>query len=373
MRTTVVIISSIHWHVTWQGNQEISWGLAEHDYDVIYLEPLPKQWPALRDWQRVLGRITESPERAGFCRQPEHPDVDLMSPFALPDYGLAGMGRLVNSQFFLPRLIRKLGRRGLSRPLVVINYQPTPSARAVARSLNPDLSIYVCIMDWANLPYNAGLRVSEQEMLDEVDLIFADSPYLINKMKRSHRNVIPVLPAVHVERFAEAQSNTSRKETPKCAYFGGIGLRVDVDLLRRVSYQFPLQLIGPTRTATKGFSDTTEFLGPVPHSQLPGLLRDADVLLLPYRRDLQFVQGIIPAKTFECLATGKPTVSIGLDSLSEYSDLFYLAETEEQFLDMIARAPSEDPGLSERRIACAHANSWRKRLEEIIGHIENNL
>lgn len=373
MRATVLIISSVHWHATWQRHHDIAWGLAEQNYDVIFLEPLPKRWPKMRDWRRVLGRIAESPEMAGYCPQPKHPEVELRSPRALPDHGLAGVGRLVNNKYFLPHLVNALRTSGLSRPLVVINYLPTPSARTLALSLKPDLYIYDCVMDWANLPYGPSLEQSELEMLDEVDVVFADSPYLIDKMKHSHERVVPIFPAVHVERFAEARSEPPQSRTPKCVYFGGIGMHLDMDLLRRVSHRFPLQLIGPARTRINGFSAETEFLGPVPHSQLSGLLRDADVLLLPYRRDLRFVQGVIPAKTFECLATGKPTVAIGLDSLSEYSDLFYRAETEAQFLDMIARAPSEDPSLSEQRIACAHANSWDKRLEEIIGHIESNL
>ncbi len=79
---------------------------------------------------------------------------------------------------------------------------------------------------------------------------------------------------------------------------------------------------------------------------------------------------VIPAKTFECLATGKPTVVSGLSSLQDYHDLFYLCKTREEFLEALDRAMHEDdPALRERRLQCARENDWSRRIEQL----EDNL
>lgn len=374
VKATVLIISSTPWHATWQRHHDIAWGLADRDYRVLYLEPLPKRWPGPGEWRRVLGRLTGSSEMAGYCRQEEHPGVQLVSPRTLPDAGVGGLGSRANARFLVPRLAAELRALNLARPLVIINYLPTPAARELARRLAPDLFIYDCVWDWANAPNSSSLQASEQAMMSEVDMVFADSPYLIEKMRRLHVNVYPVLPAVHIDRFAAGRAATPvTRVRSRCAYFGTIGLAIDAELLRRVSHRYPLRLIGPARQMLQGFAEDTDIYGPRPHDEVAGLLSDVDVLLLPYSRQVSHNKAVIPAKTFECLATGKPTVAMGLESLRQFGELFYLAQTEEQFMEMIARAADEDPGLVEQRLACARANTWERRIEEIVAHIEAGL
>ena len=104
--------------------------------------------------------------------------------------------------------------------------------------------------------------------------------------------------------------------------------------------------------------------GASPRERLPELLADIDVIVLPYKRE-GHTRAVIPAKTFECLATGKPTVAIGLPSLSKYGDLFHLCHTDEEFLEAVRRAPEDPPALRQRRVQFARENSWERRIDEI--------
>ncbi|MCI0395832.1 MAG: glycosyltransferase [Chloroflexi bacterium] len=363
MKGSIVIISSVHWHFTWQRHHDIASGLADRGYQVVFVEPLPKRWPGPESWQRVAARLTGNGREAGSCVQSESAAVQLLSPRLLPDAGR--IPQWMNRRFFVPGIGRKVDRLGLARPLIVINYLPTGASLTLQQCLRPDLAVYDCVADWLNDPYARGLEQLEKELLGQADVVFADSPYLYERMRSLHRHVLQVMPAVHFELFDQARrKKTSMAGRPLCAYFGSIGASIDVALLRRVSHHYLLRLIGPPRVKLEGFGPQTEFIGAVVHERIPQLLADVDVLLLPYRRAAH-MPAVIPAKTFECLAAGKPTVAIGLDSLAQFGDLFYRCQTEEAFLAAIEAAIKEDPALPTRRLQCARENSWQQRLDQI--------
>lgn len=369
---TVVLISSIHWHSTWQRHQDIAIGLAEAGYQVVFVEPLPKRWPGLKEWQRVWGRLAGSAQLSGSCPQPEHPDVAIVSPKALPDVGT--VGRMANRRFFVPELVKRLEGMGVKRPLITINYLPTPASLALQQTLQPDVAIYDCVVDWSTAPFTDSLVDSEAQLLQQADLVFADSPYLFEKMSARHHHVVQVLPAVHLDTFQMAQTRQEGEKNGRlrCAYFGTLGVSVDTELITAVSHQFPLRLIGPLRTELPNLASTTELCGTVPHHQVPELLQDIDVLLLPYRKAAH-MPAVIPAKTFECLATGKPTIAIGLPSLIDYKDLFYLVNTHDSFLAAIEQTRYESPQLRQKRIQCAAQNSWPQRISQIRNYIDETL
>jgi hypothetical protein len=97
---------------------------------------------------------------------------------------------------------------------------------------------------------------------------------------------------------------------------------------------------------------------------VPELLQDVDVLLLPYMQS-KHSRGVIPAKTFECLATGIPTVSIGLSSLEEFAEYFYLCDTYEQVISAIEAAADEEEDLRRRRIEFARKQTWASRIHDL--------
>jgi glycosyltransferase involved in cell wall biosynthesis len=360
---TVVVISSVHWHFNWQRHHDIASRLAARDYEVVFVEPLPKRWPGLGEARRVFGRLTGHSNVSGGGRQREVAGVELVSPLLLPDVG--GLGRAVNWSIFVPLLARRLKRRMVRRPLIVLDFLPISSSVALLRNLDPDLAVYDCVWDWSSDPHSSPETIREEELLAEVDLVLTDSPYLFEKMKRAHPRVRRILPAVDLSIFGPLDSSDpTATDSPLCGYFGQIGANIDFDVMRLLSQRFRLRLIGPVEAPLDGFGASTEVLGSVPRERLPELLRDIDVLVLPYKRE-GHTRGVIPAKTFECLATGKPTVAIGLASLSEYGDLFHLCETPEQFLRAVGRAAVDPPALRERRIEAARANSWEKRIEEV--------
>jgi hypothetical protein len=106
----LVILSSVHWHFTWQRHHEIAARLAGLGYRVTYLEPLPKRWPGPAEWRRVTGRLFGRHVAAGLLRQRVPPGVNLANALTLPDVG--GATRWLNRSFATPRAATRLGGGG---------------------------------------------------------------------------------------------------------------------------------------------------------------------------------------------------------------------------------------------------------------------
>ena len=367
MKGTVLFLSSIHWHFTWQRHQNVASGLARKGYSVVFVEPLPKRWPRPREFPRLLGRILGRPRRAGLCPQSVPDGVQLATPRLFPEVGT--LGPWINRSVLVRRLARRLLRRVDRRPLILLNYLPTRASLALQRALEPDLKVYDCAWDWSNDPYSRGLEEVERDLVREADLVLTDSPRNTERMRLLHSRVVRILHGVDYGLFAGTDREDAIAAETTCAYFGDLGENIDIDLLARVSQRYPLHLIGPVRVPLRGFSARTRVWGGVPHERVPERLRAARVLLLPYR-NAPHTRAVFPAKIMECLATGKPTVAIGLESLAELAELLYLCSTPEEFLLAIERAANEDPSGSEGRRRFAKENSWSRRIDEIDALLE---
>ena len=365
MKGTVVIIAMIPWHFTWQSQHNMASGFASRGYRVVFVEAMPKRWPRLDELRRVLGRLRGDSVAAGLLRQPVIPEVELVSPRMLPDAG--PLTRAVNRGMFVPGISQTLQKK-IQRPLIVINYLPTSASLALMADLEPEVAIYHCVNDWANDPY-APDHGFEAELAASVDMVWADSPINIARTRTMSDRVITLPHGVDIDLFAKARDVPKDvPDRPLCAYFGTVGISADIDLMRKVSHRYPLRLIGPVRVELEGFSPETELIGPVEHEQIPDLLRDVDVLLLPYAHT-SHNQSVMPAKLFECLATGKPTIASGLGTLYDYADLFYIRENHEEFLEAIAEAVHESIERQGPRIACAEEHSYDRRMVKIERYV----
>lgn len=368
---TVIIVSVIHWHMTWQSAHNVAAGLAQKGYQVYFVEPIPKRWPRLTEVRRVWGRLRGQTTVSGMFRQEVSPGVTLISPHTLPDIGV--IGTHLNRHYFIPKLVRILEEKGINRPLTLIHYVPIPAAIQLQDLLQPDVSVYMCASDWPNDPH-IRRRWVEKELAEQVDMVWADSRKNIERTAQFNDWVIPMPTAVNLSIFSAAQSekSSSKKDRPLCAYAGTIGVAIDISLLREISHHFPLRLIGPTRFPLNDFSDKTEIISPVPHPQLPDLLKDVDVLLLPYKQT-PYIDGVLPAKFYEYLATGKPVVSIGLTDLHEFQDIISVCQTREEFVQAIKDAKNDTAVLQQARIRKAQEQSWERQSEKMDSLIQEAL
>jgi hypothetical protein len=315
-----------------------------------------------------------APQHVQALRQKRVPGVHQIRAAGVPDVGK--LGENLNRHFFVPAYVAHLKRHPMPTPVVFITFVPLPYGLEILRNLKPDFAFYIANEFWEEIMLEEGrqTRVLEHQLCQQVDYVLADSPNqyarLLPYAKRielmytgseSRQFEVPILPPV------------IPPERPHCTFFGNVGRNIDLELLVEISHHYPLRLIGMLSRPLPGLSPRTEIYPPVEVDEIPPLLTDTHILLLPYRANAPHIRGVFPAKTFQYLATGKPIVMIGLEQLEQFEDsseLIYIARSHQEFLELIAIAGAEDdPGKRERRRAIArrytpHANL--QRIENLI-------
>jgi len=201
---------------------------------------------------------------------------------------------------------------------------------------------------------------------------------------------VTVIPnGVDPERFHPAPA--PENDPPVLLYVGTLapwqGLEFTLEAVRRVTAARParLRVLGAgarrwgrgleRRIAKLGLTDCVEFLPPVPHEEVPEVIRAADICLcplIPTERNL--AQGCSPVKLFEYLACGKPIVASNLPVIREVltheeDGLLFSVTKPARMADAILRV-LEDADLHNRLSANARRRaeefSWRKAQEALL-------
>src|SRR5436309_7401540 len=113
-----------------------------------------------------------------------------------------------------------------------------------------------------------------------------------------------------------------------------------------------------------------QFLGERPYQELPQLLRDVSVAIIPFKI-VELTRCTNPVKLYEYMAAGKAVVAAPMPEVVEATDLVYIAEDAASFAARIEEALAEDnPALRARRQAWAREHNWTSRARQMIGAID---
>lgn len=251
--------------------------------------------------------------------------------------------------------------------------------KKIPADIKPLVKIYQTIDDITQETYIArhGVRL-EHEAIVNADVSFGTSKELTKLIARYSSNVFCVPNAADFTLFQKAA--TEKLERPKeligidkkvICYTGNIGSRINYSLLRKVAVTNPdklLLMVGPVSN-----NDHKEFgLDQLPNvlmvgakdiSELPSYLQHSDCLLIPFEYST-LTKSIYPLKINEYLTAGKPVVATAFsEDIQDFSDVAYIAKTEEEFLVKIEQALQENnPAKIKERIAKAANNTWQARV-----------
>ena len=178
---------------------------------------------------------------------------------------------------------------------------------------------------------------------------------------------------MHYERFAVLQERPPAVPPRTVGFFGAADrARVDFDVFRAVlAAGFRLRLVGGLDPAERKLADdpNVEYPGEVEHRRLPEALDGVDAFLLPYRIN-GLTRAISPAKTYECLAAGRPVVAAPLPALKGISDQIYLAESPAGFVRSLRDlGEAETAERTAARVRLARENSWEVRFAALEARI----
>jgi glycosyltransferase involved in cell wall biosynthesis len=318
----------------------------------------------LRNWARGLTRVG-----------PQMWVVDLPMLPGLQNRVLRRLNRLLVQL----RLRQVLAQLGLPRPVVLTTL---PYVGMLIRGLPRRGLVYYCTDDYSHWPSadRETLQSAERDLLGEADLVLAASKSLYDRLSRSARWCEYLPHGVDFAHFASAQTHTPVTEVadlpgPRIGFFGLIYEKLNFDLLTAVAHRFDrgsLVMIGPSVTRPDEFAAlrNVRLLGPKPYTDLPRYLAGLDVLLLPYVDDPMIRQSG-PLKLRECLASGKPTVSVDVPEVRALQPHVRVAADTAAYLGQVTEALRERAGndLARARQAAVEMDGWDRRAELLRSHL----
>ena len=250
------------------------------------------------------------------------------------------------------------------------------------------LNIYQCIDDMTQEAYTAKHAYHlETEVIQNVDVAFVTSRQL-------YELKYPLNPQTHILNNAvdwNIFGKASSQELPIPPELKGVNgkiigftgnlneYRVNYGLIRKLAIKHSdktLVLVGPLNSndyKDHGLDQMQNVIltGGKDINDLPNYLQHFDCLIIPFLCN-KLTQSVYPLKINEYLSSGKPVISTNFSiDIKGFSEYIYIAEEEEEFLNKIDQALSEDdPQIQLKRIAIAKSNTWEARVQQFWEIIE---
>lgn len=263
----------------------------------------------------------------------------------------------------------------------------SPMAVSIAEDLDPQLVIYDCMDELSSFAHApGGITECEQQLIEIADIVFTGGPSLYETKKDRHPHVFCFPSSVDASHFGQArlatQEATEQRDLrhPRLGFFGVIDERFDVPLLEYLAKQRPqwqFVLVGPVvkidpNTLPK--MPNIHYLGQQSYDDLPKFLSGWDVCLLPFARN-ESTKFISPTKTLEYMAAERMIVSTPIKDVAKpYSDIVFLGDTPEQFLEACENAMAVADADRSRRIGRMRqvlgATSWDSTAEQMVAAME---
>ncbi|MDP2038701.1 MAG: glycosyltransferase, partial [Ignavibacteria bacterium] len=293
----------------------------------------------------------------------------LIHPLVIPlhDFKLI---KKINS-FFISRTVKKvLTEHQAVNPILIT---ASPVTDEIIGKLGESCSFYYCVDDYSSMEGAFKcILPSEKKIIEKVDGVFAVSKVLLES--RKHKTETHFAPqGVNVNHFKKDENlaeNVSSLKKPVVGFFGLITEWIDLELILACVKKYPeftFVLIGKSTRDLSAFYDCKNFLylGPIDYNLLPRYASVFDVGLIPFEVNPVTVASN-PLKMLEYFSLGIPVVTTNLPETRNFSSLAYIADSNEEFVEMVGRAVQEITFEKNRaRIDKAKEYSW----EAITGKV----
>lgn len=292
------------------------------------------------------------------------------------------VAQAVNRRWVTNRLRSVQARIGLGEPVVL---STLPYVHWMVEGIRRRGLIYYCTDDYSHWPDadREALVEADRVMTAQADAVLAVSQALVDS--HAHARRCEYFPhGVDVEHFAKAQHageiphELAKLPRPRIGFFGLVYEKLDFGLLSTVAQRYPeasIAMIGPVDFCDERFRGlpNVTFFGRQPYAELPRWIAGLDVLMMPYVKDEMIVQSC-PLKLRECLASGKPTVSVDVPEVRKLMPHVYVAQDADAFAENVGRALQEptDSTAVRLRQEAVRENSWEERarfLDEVMSDL----
>lgn len=296
----IVVISSVRWNFSWQRHHALARAAARSGKEVVFVEPHPRGIAHILSWLRRNWAHPSAPQAQNV---PAGVSVVAWSPW---DFFSGVRSR---------RVSRAMTDHQRSRTRVLL-YLPSISSMRLARQMSSHSVIYDRVLDWANIPkswFPPRRWRGIEAQIEESHYVLTDSERVRDRLAADNVDALLVEPCVD-EEFADHVWGEPPVDGT-IGYFGTILEDViDVDRMIAVARNWPVEVIGDVDAVSreKLIAAGVRVLPPVPVSKLPEVVDHWSGIILFYRKDTGR-DSLVPAKLWNCIATGRPVLISGLE------------------------------------------------------------
>ncbi len=234
------------------------------------------------------------------------------------------------------------------------------------------------------------LLKKEKRLVKSADLVVANSMVLQKYLEKYGKAVELVPQGFRVDDFKKDRKRKveiiKRPGRPLIGYVGAINYRLDYKLLYDLAVNnqnWDFAIWGPvfekkllSRESYKYLSKLKKLpnliVGNSLKKDIPGIINQFDVGVIPYDIKNKFNEYSYPMKIFEYFYLGKPIVSTDIIELKRFPDIISIGNNSEQWQKIISKTllskwPDEKRKFQKRM---AEENSWSKKVNQILSYIK---
>lgn len=344
MNKYTFLVFSDDWGIHPSSCQHIFKHIAKR-HSVLWVNTIGMRNPILsnQDLQKArkkLFRMIHSESNRTYVPYPG--DLHVCQPFMLPLSNI-NIIRRWNQQFVTSTVRRTLSRLRIHKPILVTT---VPNACDYIGHLDEAKVVYYCVDDFTEWPglNNELVRRMESDLVSKTDIFIATSGKLFDRLQSYGKPTFLLTHGVDIDFFrklpTEENSLLSDIPKPRVGYFGLFDDRNDQDLLKDIASHMPhvsFVITGRIETEISELQKlrNLHFTGPVPYTELPGIITGWDICMMPYKVN-ELTDAIQPLKFKEYLATGRPIITTPIREMKVMKELVCLATDAKQWQKQIS-------------------------------------
>ena len=249
-----------------------------------------------------------------------------------------------------------------------------------AFELDACVKVFDAVDNWAShasYKKEAGRLIENYKKIDRAaDIVFTVSEKLQDTFNNAPTHWIPN--GVNLSLFQKDVEAKTKLDQPQpiVGYVGTIQERIDFALLEKVCQAHSdksFVFIGPIWSGVEDKVDDLKkacanvfFLGRRSYDEIPSLLKQVDVAIIPHRLD-SFIHSTNPMKMYDYLAAGKPVVTTPGAGTEMFSNLLSIQKDSQGFIEAINRElANNSPQVIEQRLQAAAQHSWKTRVDAMM-------
>lgn len=354
----IIYISSISWDFSWHRQQEMMMYMSEHGFKILFVEPCDKKHP----FQRFFKQECENVWR--------------LRPCGFPYERCSRLINIINGKMARTEIEEAARQLKFEKPILWLDRVHGFDFEYFQKNSFVVYDLVDEILAFGRVRNDRMLLELENQVLKRADVLLSSSQTLMNrKITQSGRTgKSQFLPnGVDCSRFS-IETGKVTQQNPTIGFIGHISKRsINYNLVQSVAAARPdwtLLFVGPgteeDKNALKERYPNIVIQDPVSGAEVPRVIRDFDIGMIPYNTDKEDMDYDFPRKACEYLAAGKPVISTPLKEVECLRPYVQVATDAEGFIRKAEEVTDENEIATEARRTFAQKYDWDFLMKGLV-------